>query len=282
MALRDYSSPTVIVTLEAVDTASSTKSKNSRETMHPERSSSTSPYITRQRSGASYGALLKSGAARPWLIHGLVAAALGAVGGLVADSWRVGATLAGLVLIGSLVYVSRRRSEIPRWRKPSAAQRRTEAQLRPMQRLFGYRVLHARAIPGGNGVIDHFVIGRRGAFAIDSESWDRRLPVRNKLEKLYHGKFPKNERLDEALEEARIAQDLISKALGREVFVRPSLVIYGPKMPWDIHRMRGIDVIKGNNVRKWLRREGKEKLTEREIERIFDAAQRALPPRYGT
>lgn len=226
-------------------------------------------------------ALLKSGVQRPWLVCFGVAAVVGIAVTLWTDSWRTGATFAGLVLIAGMFHISSTRSEIPRWRRRSAAQRRTEAQLRPMQRWFGYRVLHARSIPGGNGIIDHFVIGRRGAFAIDSESWDKRLPVRNKLEKLYHGKFSKNERLDEALEEAQVAQRLIGEQLGSDVFVRPSLVIYGPKMPWDIHRMRGIDVIKGQNVRKWLRREGKERLSEREIDRIYQAAANALPPKYG-
>jgi hypothetical protein len=263
-----------------VDTVSNDTAR--RAGAEPKRNpASTSPYVTRKSSGKGLPQGLKSAATRPWMIvAGL--ALLGGLGtGVLMSSWRTGVSMAVLLLIAALFYVSQTHSEIPRWRKPSAAQRRTEVQLRPVQRLFGYRVLHARAVPGGNGVIDHFIVGKRGAFTIDSESWDRRLPVRNKLEKLYHGKFSKNERLDEALEEARLAQELISKQLGREITVHPALVIYGPKMPWDIHRMRGIDVIKGKNVRKWLRREGKDKLTEREIERIYEAARTALPPRYG-
>lgn len=263
-----------------MDTASNVKGTSSRPDQPP-RPTSTSPYVERGKSNISLGALLKSGVQRPWLVCAAIAAVVGFGAGMLTDNMRLGATLGGLVLAIGMFHISSTRSEIPRWRRRSAAQRRTEAQLRPMQRLFGYRVLHARAIPGGNGIIDHFVVGRRGAFAIDSESWDKRLPVRNKLEKLYHGKFSKNERLDEALEEARIAQRLIGEQLGSDVFVRPSLVIYGPKMPWDIHRMRGIDVIKGHNVRKWLRREGKERLSEREINRIYEAAKAALPPKYG-
>ncbi|MDS1271089.1 nuclease-related domain-containing protein [Lipingzhangella sp. LS1_29] len=198
--------------------------------------------------------------------------------GLLSGVWRIGITVGVGAFLIYLLYSARRQSEVPQWRRASAAQRRTEAQLRVMKR-FGYRVLHARAVPGGNGIIDHFVIGRRGAFAIDSETWDKRLPVRNKLEKLYHGKFSKNERLDQALEEARLAQNLISEQLGREIFVRPALVIYGPSMPWDIHRLRGIDVLSGHKVRKWLRTGG-DRLTETEIEEIYRAAQTALPPRY--
>ncbi|MBB6000302.1 hypothetical protein HNR25_004053 [Streptomonospora salina] len=225
----------------------------------------------------TYGALT-SASGRRWLLRGAAAAAAGAAGGFLAADWRIGATLTAAVLIVLIVRSSRRHSEVPRWRRPSAAQRRTEAQLRVMRKL-GYRVMHARGVPGGNGQIDHFIVGRRGAFAIDSESWDKRLPVRNKLEKLYHGKFSKNERIDEALEEARTAEKLISEHVGRDISVRASLAVYGPTLPWDSHNLRGVDLIAGSKVRKWLR-SGNERLSDDEIEEITEAARTVLPARY--
>ncbi|MDT0301233.1 nuclease-related domain-containing protein [Streptomonospora wellingtoniae] len=225
----------------------------------------------------TYGALT-SASGRRWLVRGGAATAVGAAGGFLTQDWRIGATFAAAALVALIVHSSRRYSEVPRWRRASAAQRRTEAQLRVMKRL-GYRVLHARGIPGGNGQIDHFIVGRRGAFAIDSEAWDKRLPLRNKLEKLYHGKFSKNERIDEALEEARTAERLIAERLGRDIRVRPSLAIYGPTLPWDSHNLRGVDVIAGTKVRKWLRG-GNDRLTDKEIEQIADAAENVLPARY--
>ncbi|RNL87327.1 NERD domain-containing protein [Halostreptopolyspora alba] len=225
-----------------------------------------------------YAALVNSDVGRRWLLRGGLAALVGAAGGLLASDWRVGATFAAAAIVAFTVRAARRQSEVPRWRRPSAAQRRTEAQLKVMKRL-GYQVLHARGIPGGNGQIDHFIVGRRGAFAIDSESWDKRLPLRNKLEKLYHGRFSKNERIDEALEEARTAERLISEELGRDIKVRAALAIYGPGMPWDSHRLRGVDIISGTKVRKWLR-SGRDRLSEEEIEEIHQAAKRVLPPRY--
>ncbi|WP_083948323.1 nuclease-related domain-containing protein [Thermobifida cellulosilytica] len=215
---------------------------------------------------------------RRWLPKAAACLVAVLVLGLLTGSWRVGVTAGAAVLVGFVVYTSQRQSEVPQWRRPSSAQRRTEAQLRVMQR-FGYRVLHARRIQDGNGQIDHFIVGRRGAFAIDSESWDKRLPLRNKLEQLYHGRFSKNERIDEALAEARNAERLISQELGREIKVRPALAIYGPSMPWDSHRLRGVDIIVGTKVRKWLR-SGKDRLSEEEIEEIYQAAKKVLPPRY--
>lgn len=225
-----------------------------------------------------YGALKSHQSARKWLTRGSIAVAVTVAVGLLTSDWRVGITLGLLTLVGIGIYSSRRESEIPRWRKPSAAQRRTEAQLKVMKQL-GYRVLHARAVPGGNGQIDHFIVGRRGAFAIDSEAWDKRLPLHNKLEKLYHGRFSKNERIDEALEEAQRAQELISQELGRTIKVRASLAIYGPGMPWDSHRLRGVDIITGTKVRKWLRT-GRDRLGEKEIAEIHSAAEKVLPPRH--
>lgn len=227
---------------------------------------------------AVYGALRSSQSVRKWGVRGGAATVVAVLTGMLTSDWRIGATLGILTLVGAMVYTSRRESEIPRWRKPSAAQRKTEVQLKVMKQL-GYRVLHARVVPGGNGQIDHFIVGRRGAFAIDSESWDKRLPLRNKLEKLYHGRFSKNERIDEALEEAKRAEELISEELGREVKVRASLAIYGPGMPWDSHRLRGVDIITGTKVRKWLRT-GRDRLTETEIEEIYQAAKKVLPPKY--
>ncbi|MBB6170823.1 hypothetical protein HNR23_000883 [Nocardiopsis mwathae] len=232
----------------------------------------------RDATAGTYGSLLAGESARRWAVRAGMAVVVGLAVGFLTSDWRIGVTLGAAALIGMTVYSVRRYSEVPRWRTPSAAQRKTEAQLRVMQRM-GYRVLHARGIPGGNGQIDHFIVGRRGAFAIDSESWDKRLPLRNKLEKLYHGRFSKNERIDEALEEALVAQRLISEELGREIKVRASLAIYGPGMPWDSHRLRGVDIIQGHKVRKWLRT-GKDRLTETEIEEIYQAALKVLPQRY--
>ena len=80
---------------------------------------------------------------------------------------------------------------------------RTEKQLRSLEK-GGYRVLHARAVPRddegvSDGRIDHLVIGPSGVYAIDSEKWDKRLPVRTlSHRKLFHGPFDKRDQLDEA------------------------------------------------------------------------------------
>jgi Nuclease-related domain. len=200
------------------------------------------------------------------------------VGVLLID-WRLGVTAAIIAAIADTVYQAQLVSSVPAWRRPSVAERQTEGQLRKLERS-GYRSLHARAIPGTDAQIDHLVIGPTGVYAVDSEKWDKRLPVRvQSHRKLYHGPFDKKERLDEARMEASEASRLISQALGREIHVVPSLAIYGPKIPWKILNVRGVDVFDGSRVRKWITRRERA-LTDAEIEKIYEVGASVLPARY--
>ncbi|TYK52331.1 NERD domain-containing protein [Actinomadura decatromicini] len=220
---------------------------------------------------------------RRWLWRGGVAVGAGALVGLVAG-WRLGLTLAVLVVIADVVRRSRTDSTVTAWQKSSAAERRTEKQLKSLQRN-GYLVLHARAVPRddegvSDGRIDHLVIGPSGVYAIDSEKWDKRLPVRTMSHlKLFHGPFNKKDRLDEARWEAQMASNILGESVGFDVPVQPSVAIYGPSIPWKVMRVRDVDVYAGNRARAYLRRRPKI-LTDGDVQRIFQAAEKALPPKY--
>ena len=145
--------------------------------------------------------------------------------------------------------------------------------------------LHRRAIPGSDQVIDHLVIGPAGVFAIDSEQWDKRLQVRtwNGLD-IFHGPFSHTERLEHAQWEAAQATRRISNALRHQVLVRPAMVVYGPKVPWTVARILGVDVFAGDRLLKYLRHEARakakvaERLDPAQITLIAEAAEQALPP----
>jgi len=193
---------------------------------------------------------------------------------------RGGLMMAVVACVAHIVYRAKSASSVPAWRRPSAAERRTEQQLKRLERN-GFRTLHARAIPDSEAQIDHLVIGPTGVYAVDSEKWDRRLPVRvQSHRKLFHGPFNRKPRLDEARWEAQRASELISQRLGREVNVVPSLAIYGPAIPWRILNIREVDVFSGGMVRKWITKRERS-LTTAEIETIYRAAEKALPARYG-
>ncbi|MFF3670293.1 nuclease-related domain-containing protein [Microtetraspora malaysiensis] len=213
------------------------------------------------------------------LRRALVALAAGVVVGFLLGGWRIGLTAAIVAAIADTMYRARSVSSIPAWRRPSAAERRTEYQLKRLERN-GFRTLHARAVPGSDAQIDHLVIGPTGVYAVDSEKWDKRLPVRvQSHRKLFHGPFNQKPRLDEARWEASQASELIGKALGREIHVVPSLAIYGPAIPWRILNVRDVDVFSGSMVRKWITKRERS-LTSAEIDSIYRAAERVLPSRY--
>ncbi|MEV0383058.1 nuclease-related domain-containing protein [Nonomuraea sp. NPDC050643] len=210
----------------------------------------------------------------------IVAVAAGLLVGFLAGDWRVGVTAGVIAAILEAVYRARSNSSVPAWRRTSVAERRTEAQLRKLERS-GYRTLHARAIPGSEAQIDHLVVGPTGVYAVDSEKWDRRLPVRVQMgKKLFHGPFDMKPRLTEAKWEASQASELITESFGREISVVPSLAIYGPPVPWKIMTIRGVDVYQGDRARRWITKRERA-LTDAEIDRIYDIAAQVLPPRYG-
>jgi hypothetical protein len=241
-------------------------------------SAPTSTYAPIER--ASVRNLLQQPRFRRMRNRALLGIAAGLVVGFLVGDWRVGVTAGVIAAILDTVWRARSHSTVPAWRRASIAERRTEAQLRKLERN-GYRTLHARAIPGSEAQIDHLVVGPTGVYAVDSEKWDKRLPVRVQMgKKLFHGPFDMKPRLTEAKWEASQASELISKSYGKEVSVVPSLAIYGPPVPWKIMTIRGVDVYEGGRARKWITKRERA-LTSAEIDRLYDIAAQVLPARYG-
>lgn len=217
----------------------------------------------------------------PIWIGRLVMAAVAGIAVSIWQDWRLGVTAAAVVAVADTIYRSRTTSVIP------AAVRVTSAQRRTRRRLFllrpaGYVALHNRAIPGSDSVIDHLVIGPAGVYALDSERWDRRLPVRNTSGgALYHGPFSQKDRLRHARWEAAEAARQLGATLEREISVRPAMVIYGPTIPWTVSSMDGVDVFSGRRLRKYLRRQARTSRSGRldadQIDEIHAAAVLALP-----
>ncbi|MEV0829095.1 nuclease-related domain-containing protein [Nonomuraea rubra] len=250
----------------------------SEQTAAAKPSAPTSTYAPVER--ASVRSLLQQPRFRRLRNRLILAVVVGLAVGFLVRDWRVGVTAGVIAGILEAVYRARSSSSVPAWRRTSVAERRTEAQLRRLERS-GYRTLHARAIPGSEAQIDHLVVGPTGVYAVDSEKWDRRLPVRVQMgKKLFHGPFDMKPRLTEAKWEATQASELISKSFGREISVVPSLAIYGPPVPWKIMNIRGVDVYQGDRARKWITKRERA-LTTAEIDRIYDIATQVLPARYG-
>ncbi len=198
-------------------------------------------------------------------------------------TWRAGLTAAVLAAIADVIYRSRTTASMPQGGvvRLSGAEKRTQRQLARMERS-GYRALHSRPIPGSREQIDHFVVGPTGAYAIDSEAWDKNLPIRTRNgRQLYHGPFSKKDRLEHARWEAAQASERLTAELGHTVYVRPVLAVYGPGVPWNVATIREVDVFNGDRLRKYLRRNAllrdRPKLSKDEVEQIYAAAALVLP-----
>jgi Nuclease-related domain len=209
----------------------------------------------------------------------IVVAAIVMVAFSILVSWKLGLTLAVVVIIADTIYRSR---QSPSGKvRMTGAQRRTRRQLAKLGRA-GYHAMHGSAIPGSEDQIDHLVVGPAGVFAIDSEAWDKHLVVRTKSgRQLWHGPFSKKDRLEHALWEAQRAADLLSGEMDKPVAVRPAMAVYGPKIPWDVATIRDVDVFSGPRLRKYLRRRARQTdvrpLSDDQIERIYQAANKAFP-----
>jgi len=216
-----------------------------------------------------------------WITRAIAAAVAGFAIAIWLN-WRLGVTAAALVAIADTIYRSKTTAFVPAAARVSSAQRRTRRRL-AMLRMNGYVTLNARPIPGSDQVIDHLVIGPAGVLAVDSERWDRRLPVRLAVGgQIYHGPFSQRHRLEHARWEAAQAARLLSDATKQAIDVRPVMVIYGPKIPWNVIGLLGVDVFSGSQLRKYLRRQVRarrpKRLDEQQIRVIQEAAEQVLPP----
>jgi hypothetical protein len=168
----------------------------------------------------------------------------------------------------------------------AAAQRKTRRTLSRLQKS-GWYTLNNRPIPGSGEEIDHFLVGPGGVFALDSELWDKRLPIRTggTGRELYHGPYSQTERLEHAQWEAGQATLLVSAALKQRLIVRPAMVLYGPKVPWTVVQMQGVDVFAGDRLSKYLKHEARQRakasqrLDPDQVAEILEAAAKVLPPR---
>jgi Nuclease-related domain len=217
---------------------------------------------------------------RMWRFRAIVVIVVGVLFTIVAN-WQVGLSLAILAGIIDTVYRSRTASDIASGGSAAAAQRRTRRQLARMRRA-GYLALNARPIPNSREVIDHLVVGPTGVYAIDSERWHKRVPIRTfNGKQLWHGPENKKARLEHAKWEAQQARERLSTAVGFDVPVRAAMAIYGPKIPWDIATIKDVDVFTGTALGKYLRRRGRmrslPRLSKEQVQAVYDAASSVLP-----
>jgi hypothetical protein len=144
----------------------------------------------------------------------------------------------------------------------------------------GYLALDDWRLPGSRELIDHLVIGPAGVYAIDSERWDPVLPIHTLNGRIHLGPGSKDDRVDQLGLQARQVSEILSEELGAEINVQGALAIYGAMLPRSVVTIRGTDVIRGTELRAYLRRRARTSaitLTKEQVQVIHDTAIRALP-----
>lgn len=219
---------------------------------------------------------------RAWWIRRAVACTVLGTALAILVGWPLGVLGAAVTAAADSLFRARTSAALPPWVRAASAQRRTRRRLARLAPA-GYLSLHARAIPGTGAVVDHLVVGPAGIYAVDSEVWDRRLPIRaTRGGELFHGPNDQAARLKQARWEAGEVSRLLSNAIGQPVAVRPAMVIYGPTVPWIMIKIGGVDVFCGGRLRTYLRREAGAnhawRLNDRQAEAIHTLAAQTLPP----
>lgn len=209
---------------------------------------------------------------RQWIAPTLVVVALAVVFGVVLR-WWAGFIIVALAVAMLLTVKPRTAQDSPKETKGRQLTKRQLARLEGR----GHRVLHDRAVPGSDQVLEHLVVGPTGIYLLDSEKWDRFTPVRAQGRDLYSGPSSRRETLVRTAWQARRAGELIGRATGRQVEVVPTVVIHGPTVPWTVLALRGVRVLSAHRLTRYLR-EGQRRLTLVDVERISSAADAILPP----
>jgi hypothetical protein len=141
----------------------------------------------------------------------------------------------------------------------------------------GYQFLSDLAIPTGDPSwpfvrIGHLIAGPSGVFAVDSDTWDKRLPVHVKSHhKLLHGPFNKADRLKELKSAVDRLNTLLATQLdldNRDVHIQAALAIHGPLVPWNVLRVLDVDVFADNRIRSYLQ-SGPRKLSDEQVTAVL-------------
>ncbi len=216
---------------------------------------------------------------RIWIIRiGICLAAF--IGVTIWKDWRYGLTAVVICAAIDTLFRSRTTGITPTSVRVTTAQKTTARKLKMLQAA-GYLTLNTRKLAGTKSVVDHIVVGPSGIFTLDSQRFDTRLPLLTRGGVLYHGPASQESKFEHAKYEAEKVAELIGTELGQRVRVRPAMVIYGPKIPWIIMRIKGVDTFDGSHIGAYFRRQSKatigHHLDNAQIALVFSAAAHALP-----
>lgn len=213
---------------------------------------------------------------RIWAIPITVLVVIGAVVGATIG-WGAALVPATLAAGAAAVLSLLNHTGVRGWHARRQDARRRTAWLLRRPAATGHRVLAGLALPSDGAALEHLVVGPSGVYALTSRNFARQIPVRTMHRDLFHGPQSQRDLLDHAASNAREAAASLSEILRQRVHVTPAVVIHGAHVPWKVLDIRGVDVLSGKRLARYLR--GRRRLSTVEIERIVGAAEQAFATR---
>lgn len=179
-----------------------------------------------------------------------------ATGGLLLGAQMVstgfGLLLAALVAGADTLHHWWRYTSAGIWRRGLTGERRMTRILRFTLERRGYRVLHARSIPG-HGKVHQLVIGPSGVWLIDNRAWHPDTEIEEHGGKLFIDGRSGQATAEALHETARTVARLLSQRLGTEVAATAVVAVHGGRLRRRL-TAHGVSVLRATRTPGWIRR----------------------------
>ncbi len=184
-------------------------------------------------------------------------------------SWFAG----GLTALGVAAWVEFRDTPpfyIEHWREGAEGERKTEKELRPLERA-GWRVFHD--VENGHGNYDHIAVGRAGVFLLETKNLAGVVEMRDGVPHLQRRLDPEDNKPWEsirprALGAAASLKEDIERRSGRRLWVQ-AVVVFWSDFPEGLVEDGRCVFVHGSRLREWMRGRP-ERLGEGEVEAIAE------------
>lgn len=162
------------------------------------------------------------------------------------------------------------------WRKGLRGEERMNRLLRVTLERRGYRVLHARTVPG-HGVADQILFGPSGVWLIDNQAWHPETELSAYGGKLFIDDRTPSKYVRELTGSAQAIAGLLAQRLDRPVTVTPLLAVHGGKLRKGRLTADGITLLRPLKLVRWTDRHPTGDYTQEQVEELLRAAVYALP-----
>jgi hypothetical protein len=168
-----------------------------------------------------------------------------------------------------------RRTSASTWRKGLTGDQRMNRLLRFTLERRGYRVLHARSVPG-HGKVDQLVIGPSGVWLIENQAWHPDTELEEYGGKLFIDGRSGRLMTDKLHKMSATVAELLSERLQTDVPATALVAVHGGRLRRTLNA-GGISLLRAFHVPRWIRRQKWAPYSAEQVELITRAATHVLP-----